>query len=109
MNDKDYIISSDNVFADLGMPDAEELLMRAQLLSSIVIEISRRGLTQSQAASLLGIPQSLVSHLLHARLSRFSLERLLQMITRLGMDVNIFCRPATSEQGHVTLSLPQPA
>jgi predicted XRE-type DNA-binding protein len=89
MSDKDYTISSDNVFADLGMPDAEERLTRARLLSYIIIEVSRRGLTQHQVASLLGIPQSHVSHLLNARLSRFSLESLQQMTARLGMDVAI--------------------
>ena len=108
MSDKGYTISSDNVFADFGMPDAEERLTRARLLCSIVKEISRRGLSQRQAASLLGIPQPHVSQLLQARLSCFSLERLLQMIARLGMDVTISCQPATGEQGHVTLRLPEP-
>ena len=90
MSDKDYTISSDNVFADLGMPDAEERLARARLLSSIVIEVSRRALTQHQSARLLGIPQSDVSHLLEARLSRFSLERLQQMKTKLANGHNDF-------------------
>jgi predicted XRE-type DNA-binding protein len=86
INDKDYIISSDNVFADFGMPDAEERLMRLWLLTSIVMEISRRGLTRRQAASLLGISQADVTKLLEARLSRFSLESLQQMSVKLGMD-----------------------
>jgi len=55
MNDKDYTISSDNIFADLGFPDAEELLMQTDLACSIVKEISRRGLNRRQAASLLGV------------------------------------------------------
>jgi predicted XRE-type DNA-binding protein len=109
MSDKDYTISSDNVFADLGLPDAEERLTRAQLLIYIINEVSRRDLTQRQAASLLGIPQPHVSYLLQARLSCFSLERLLQMMARLGLDVAISCQPATGEQGHVTIKLPQTA
>ncbi len=108
MNDEGYTISSGNVFADAGLPDAEECLARAELLYYIIKEISRRGLTQKQAASLLGIPQPHVSHLLRARLSSFSLERLLRMTARLGMDVAISCQPARGEQGHVTISLPQP-
>jgi predicted XRE-type DNA-binding protein len=89
INEKDYVISSDNVFADFGMPDAEERLMRVDLLYDIVTEISRRGLTRRQAASLLGISQADVTKLLEARLSRFSLERLRQMSAKLGMDVVI--------------------
>ena len=89
MSDKDYTISSDNVFADLGFPNAEELLMQADLACSIIKEISRRGLTRRQAAELLGISQTDVIKLLEARLSRFSLERLQQMRTKLGIDVAI--------------------
>jgi len=89
MNSKDYFISSDNVFADLGMPDAEERLMRSSLLTSIIMEISRRGLTRREIASLLDIPQSRVSHLLDARMSHFSLESLQQMSAKLGMDVTV--------------------
>jgi predicted XRE-type DNA-binding protein len=84
---KNYIISSDNVFADLEMPDVEERLMRVRLLTSIIMEVTRRGLTRRQIASLLDIPQSRVSHLLEARLIRFSLESLQQMKARLGTDV----------------------
>jgi len=109
MNNEDYTISSGNVFADAELPDAEECLARAELQYYIATEISRRGLTHQQAASLLGIPQSDVSHLLKKSLSSFSLEHLLQMVVRLGIDIAISCRPATSEQGHVTVSLPQSA
>ena len=89
MNDEDFTISSDNVFADLGMPNAEELLIQARLLTSIVMEITRRGLTRHQVAILLDIPQIQVSHLLKAHLSRFSLESLQQMSTKLGMHAAI--------------------
>ena len=86
MNGKNYLVSSDNVFADLGFPDAEELLMQADLSCSIIKEISRRRLTRRQAASLLGISQADVTKLLEARLSRFSLESLQQMSAKLGME-----------------------
>jgi predicted XRE-type DNA-binding protein len=86
---KDYTISSDNIFADAGLPDAEELLMKADLLYDIATEIRRRGLTRRQAASLLGIPQSHVSRLLRPRLSYFSLESLQQMGAKLGIDVAV--------------------
>ena len=89
MNDEGYTISSGNVFADAGLPDAEECLECANLLNYIATEISRRRLTQRQAASLLGIPQYQVSRLLRPRLSYFSLERLQQMSAKLGMDTAI--------------------
>jgi len=89
MSGKGYTISSDNIFADLGFPNAEELLMQADLSCSIVKEISRRGLTRHQAASLLGISQADVTKLQEARLSGFSLESLQQMSAKLGMDVAV--------------------
>lgn len=89
MSGKDYTISSDNIFADLGFPNAEELLMQADLACTIIKEISRRGLTRRQAASLLGISRADATKLLEARLSRFSLESLQQMSAKLGMDVAV--------------------
>jgi len=89
MDDTGYVISSDNVFADFGMPNPEERLMRADLLYDIATEISRRGLTRRQAASLLGISQADVTKLLEARLSQFSLESLQQMSAKLGLDVAV--------------------
>jgi len=82
MNDEDYTVGSDNIFADLGFPDAEELLLQADLACSIIMEISRRGLTRYQAASLLGISRADVTQLLSAHLDHFSLERLQEMSAR---------------------------
>ena len=109
MNDEGYTVSSDNIFADAGLPNPEECLARVQLLKYIIAEIKRRGLSQRQAANLLGVSQPHISLLLQARVSNFPLEHLLQMVMRLGMDIAILCQPTTSEQGHVTLSLPQSA
>jgi predicted XRE-type DNA-binding protein len=106
-NDESYTVGSDNIFADAGLPNPEECLARVQLLKYIIAEIKRRGLSQRQAAKLLEVPQPHICLLLQARVSNFSLERLLQMVARLGVNVAILCRPATGEQGHVTLSLLQ--
>jgi len=89
MSEKDYTISSENIFADLGFPNAEELLMQADLSCSIIKEISRRGLTRHQAASLLGISQTDVTKLREAHLSCFSLESLQQMSAKLGIDIAV--------------------
>lgn len=107
MNDETCIVSSDNPFADLGLPNPEERMARAQLLSYIVTEIKQRGLSQTKAASLLGIPQPHISLLLQAKMSHFSLERLLQMVARLGLDVTISFQPTTGEPEHVMVNLPQ--
>ena len=105
-----YTISSGNVFADAGLPDAEECLARSELLYYIMTEIKRRGLSLHQAASLLGVPQTHIRLLLHGRFSEFSLEDLLQMVKKLGMHVIISCQPTMEdEQGHVTIDLPQSA
>ncbi len=104
-----YTVSSGNIFADAGLPNPDECLARAKLLSYIVTEIDRRGLSQDQAARLLGVPKSYIRLLLRAHLSSFSLEYLLQMVKKLGIQVVISCQPTTDEQGHITISLPQSA
>ena len=105
-----YTISSGNVFADAGLPDAEECLARSELLYYIMTEVKRRGLSLRQAASLLDVPQSHIRLLLRGRLSEFSLEYLLQMVKKLGLHVVISCQPTMEdEQGHVTIDLPQSA
>jgi predicted XRE-type DNA-binding protein len=105
-----YTVSSDNIFADAGLPNPDEYLARAKLLSYVVSEINRRGLSQDQAAHLLDVPQSHIRLLLQAHLTSFSLEYLIQMVKKLGMHVVISCQPTMEdEQGHVTIDLPQSA
>lgn len=81
--------SSGNVFADLNLPHAEDLLAKAELAVKIIAEIERRRLTQSRAAAILGIDQPKVSALKQGRLSGFSIERLVRFLLRLGCDVEI--------------------
>ena len=84
---------SGNVFADLGLPDADELFAKARLASTISDLIERRGLTQTQAAKLLETTQPKVSNLINGRLEGFSLERLARFLNTLGRDVEIVVRP----------------
>src|SRR6266540_2312789 len=86
------IKSSGNVFADLGLPEAQERLLKAGLAAEIARTIAGRKLTQAAAAELMGIDQPKVSHLLHGRLAGFSTERLLTWLTALGRDVEIVVR-----------------
>jgi predicted XRE-type DNA-binding protein len=87
--------SSGNVFADLGLPDAEQRLAKADLSIQIGREIRARGLTQAEAAKLLGMAQPDVSNLLRGQLSGFSMDRLLRFLNALDQDVEIVVRPAT--------------
>ena len=85
--------SSGNVFADMGLPEPEEELTKAQLASHIRQVIGRRRLTQIKAATLMGIDQPKVSALLNGRLANFSSERLMRLLTALGQDVEITIKP----------------
>jgi predicted XRE-type DNA-binding protein len=88
-----YIESSGNVFADLGLPNSDELLAKAELAIRITDILRHRHLTQVQAAAILGIDQPKVSALIRGRLSGFSIERLLRFLLLLGADVSITIRP----------------
>ncbi len=87
--------SSGNVFADLGLPEPEEELAKAQLTSHIRRAIARRHLSQAAAAALMAIDQSKVSALINGRIDNFSSERLMRLLTKLGQDVDITVRAKT--------------
>jgi predicted XRE-type DNA-binding protein len=86
-------VSSGNVFADLGLPDAPELQVKADLAYEISRTIDQRGLTQNEAAEILGVDQPKVSALVRGRLHGFSMERLYRFLNALGKDVEIVIRP----------------
>ena len=85
--------STGNVFKDLGLPNAETELAKAQLAHRIVAVIEDQGLTQQEAAEILGIDQPGVSHLVRGNLKRFSIDRLIRFLNALGRDVEIVVRP----------------
>ena len=91
-------VGSGNVFADLGLPDAEELKTKVQLAVAIKREVTARGWSQAEAATVLGINQPKVSALLRYRLEGFSVERLMNFLTALGHDVEIVIRPRRAGQ-----------
>lgn len=93
-----YEVGSANVFADIGLPDAEHALAKAQLASRIIDSIERRRLTQVQAAKMLRLDQPKISALKSGRLSGFSLERLMRILLRLGSDIDIIVKPKKSRQ-----------
>ena len=94
MSETRYEVGSGNVFADLDFDEPEEELARAALAHRIAAIIEERGLTQDEAAMIMGINQPKVSALVRGHLEGFSLERLARYLIALGQDVEIVVRPA---------------
>ena len=103
-DDKENTItrSSGNIFADMGLADADDLLAKANLALHIRRTIEVRKLTQAQAAILLGIDQPKVSSIINGRLDGFSTDRLMRFLNDLGCDVQIsVSKPHPKARGHV--------
>ena len=90
-----------NIFIDLGLPNPEQELLKAQLTLEIYRIVKARGLTQEQAGRVLGIKQPHVSALLRNRAGNFSVGRLMEFLTALGQDVRITVKPTRKEQGEM--------
>lgn len=82
-------IGSDNVFADLGLPDAETRLLKARLVSKIDDVIEKRGLTQAEAGRVMGLPQPKVSELRNGRTNDYSIGRLYRLLNSLGVGISV--------------------
>jgi predicted XRE-type DNA-binding protein len=97
------IPSSGNVFADMGLPEPEEELTKAQLASRIRQIIGQRSLTQAAAAAVMEIDQPKVSALLNGRVANFSSDRLMRLLTALGQDIEIIVRtkPRNRARGRI--------
>jgi predicted XRE-type DNA-binding protein len=99
----EYEEGSGNVFADLGLPNPDQELLKANLTLQIFRAIKARKLTQAKAGKILGIPQPHVSDLMRGRARAFSAERLMQFLTALGHDVEIRVKQTRKGQGHVSV------
>lgn len=86
-------LSSGNVFADLGLAEADEHLIKAGLVVKIDRIIRQRHLTQAAAAQLIGIDQPKVSAMLAGQFRGYSVERLMRFLVALGHDVEIVVKP----------------
>ena len=96
---------SGNVYADLGYADADEMLVKAQLVSKIAEIIRRRGLTQVEAAKVLGLTQPKVSAMLRGQFRGFSERRLIDCLTSLGRDVQIVIKEAPRRRAEGKLTV----
>ena len=96
--------SSGNVFADLGLPDAEKLKIKTGLVVEIRKAIRALGLTQQAAAKRMGVPQPKVSGMMRGDFTNLSERKLMDCLNRLGYDIEIKVRPASEPVGHLTLA-----
>lgn len=92
-NKERYEAGSRNVFKDIGVPHAEEHLVKAQLVFKINAILKKRGLKQVEAAELFGVRQPDVSKMLRGEFRQFSVERLLRFLVALNQDVEIVVKP----------------
>lgn len=84
-----HVVSSGNVFEDMGLPNPEERLAKAKLAAIINRIIEEKGLTQKEAAKILGINQPKISTLRNGRLKGFSIERLFHFLELLDQKIEI--------------------
>ena len=94
-----------NIYADLGFPNSEDMLIKAQLVSQIAEIIKQRRLTQTEAAEVLRLTQPKISRMLRGEFRGISQRRLLRCLTRLGRDVQIVVKqaPAKRSRGRLTV------
>jgi predicted XRE-type DNA-binding protein len=94
---------SGNVFGDLGLPNAEQELLKAQLTLQIHTVLKASGKTQAEIAKILGVHQPQVSLLMRNRAGNFSVGRLMEFLTALGQDIEITVRPTRRQHGALSV------
>jgi len=97
--------SSGNVYADLGLPDAERLKIKTGLVIEIRKAMRRLGLTQQAAAKRMGITQPKVSDMMRGDFTNLSERKLMDCLNRLGYDIEIRVKPAADPVGHLKIAL----
>lgn len=103
----DYAVvdGSGNVFADLNLPSSPEDMLKIEISRAIADTLRRRGLTQADAARIVGTDQAKISHLLRGRLKTFSTDRLIRYLVALGYDVDMrLCENHKGQPGRVSVS-----
>ena len=98
-------ISSGNVFADVGLPDADKLKIKSGLVIEITKAVRNLGLSQEEAGRRMGLPQPKLSGLFRGDFSNVSEGKLMDCLNRLGYDIEIKVRPASKPVGHMMLAV----
>ena len=105
VNGIEVMSGSGNVFADLGLPDADKLKVKSGLMIEITKAVRRLDLTQEEAGRRMGLPQPKVSALLRGDFTNLSERKLMECLNRLGYDIEITVKPAADAVGHMTLAV----
>lgn len=98
-------MSSGNVFADLGLPNAEKLKIESGLVIEIRKAVRRLGLSQEETGRRMGLPQPKVSRLFRGEFVNVSERKLMDCLNRLGYDIEIKVKPAARPVRHLRLRL----
>ncbi len=93
----DFVKSSGNIFEDIGDSDPKSTLTRTQIISRIVDIINDKGLSEIEAAKVLGISPTKVSLLMNGKLSQFSLDELFLLLNALDKDIEIIIKPKADQ------------
>ena len=96
--------SSGNVFADLGLPEADKLKIKTGLVIEIRRAMRQQGLTQQAASTRMGISQPRVSDMMRGNFANLSERKLMNCLNRLGYDIEIKIKPAAAALGHLMLA-----
>jgi predicted XRE-type DNA-binding protein len=98
-------ISSGNVFADVGLADADKLKIKSGLVIEITKAVRKLDLSQEEAGRRMGLPQPKLSGLLRGDFSNVSERKLMDCLNRLGYDIEIRVKPADKQVGHLMLAV----
>ncbi|MDP3995043.1 MAG: helix-turn-helix transcriptional regulator [bacterium] len=105
MKKLEYTLGSGNVFKDLGLPNAEELLAKAELVHAITCAIEDRNLTQQQAARIAGTSQAKISDMVRGQFDQFTIDRLIKMLMAFDQDVRIELAPKPRSRARATMTV----
>jgi predicted XRE-type DNA-binding protein len=100
-DDTSVFVGSGNIFKDLGWPDADEAFAKVELAHKIHTLITKMGLSQTEAAKMLGTDRARVSNLTRGRLGEFSIDRLFRFLNKLGQDVDVTIRPKRRNRAQI--------
>lgn len=89
MNSEYTTPSDGNIFADLNLPDAENLKLRSELMIAIRKWVKDTGLTQAEAAKRLNTTQPILNDVIRGRYEKFTIDRLVKMLDAAGLHISV--------------------